>query len=417
MSVFTDTEIAFKNKSTAELRKSQLLFGSLKSPFLAYAGSRFLNFAVEKNLPFAEELVKNTLFAQFVGGVDREESREVVKELFRNHIGSIFDYSKEGIEKEEDFDETLAEIIQNIKFAEGNPAVPFVVFKPSGFGRIEIFDKTAHSPEKLSAEEKAEWERVVHRFDKACAEAQQRDVRIMVDAEETWLQDAADDLTNEMMAKYNREKAIVWNTVQMYRTGRQEYLEEDLQRAKEKNYFLGYKFVRGAYMEKERARAAALGYPDPIQPDKAATDANYNSAVDFVLRNLDRVSAFFGSHNEYSMELIMRKMTEAGLANDDERMHFGQLYGMSDNITYFLGAKNYNAAKYLPYGSVKEVVPYLVRRAMENTSVAGQTGRELSLIRKELKRRGARDYRKRIALGIAGIAALSVLVSDRKKNS
>lgn len=209
----------------------------------------------------------------------------------------------------------------------------------------------------------------------------------MIDAEETWIQTAVDNLVNEMKAKFNKEKAIVWNTIQMYRTGRLEYLEEDLKRANEKKYFLGYKFVRGAYMEKERERAKEMGYPDPIQPNKQATDDNFDAAINFVMKNLDKVSAFFGTHNEKSTELVMDRMKSENLSHDDSRIHFGQLYGMSDNITYYLGEKKYNACKYLPYGPVKDVVPYLTRRAQENTSVAGQTGRELGLIEKELKRR------------------------------
>ena len=209
----------------------------------------------------------------------------------------------------------------------------------------------------------------------------------MVDAEESWMQSAVDDLVNEMMEKFNKEKAIVWNTIQMYRTGRIAYLEADLKKAQEKNYFLGYKFVRGAYMEKERARAKELNYPDPIQPNKQATDDNYDAAVEFVLNHLDKIASFFGTHNEKSTELAMDKMKSKNLSNDDYRIHFGQLYGMSDNITYYLGNQKYNASKYLPYGPVKDVVPYLTRRAQENTSVAGQTGRELGLLKKEIERR------------------------------
>ncbi|HPZ24891.1 MAG TPA: proline dehydrogenase family protein, partial [Kaistella sp.] len=329
-----------------------------------------------------------TLFEQFCGGVTREESMKVVKQMFKHHIGSIFDYAIEGKEEEATFDHTCEEIKQNIKFAEGNPAIPFVVFKPTGFGRLDLYAEVQAGKE-LTSSEKEEWNRVVNRYEEVCKMAHEKNVVIMIDAEETWIQDAVDKLVNEMKSRYNREKAIVWNTIQMYRTGRLEYLAEDLARANEKNYFLGYKFVRGAYMEKERNRAQEMNYPDPIQPTKQATDDNFNAAIDFVMKNLDKVSAFFGTHNEKSTELVMDKMREQNLPNDFDHIHFGQLYGMSDNITYYLGAKKYNAAKYLPYGPVKDVVPYLTRRAQENTSVAGQTGRELGLIEKELKRRKA----------------------------
>ena len=388
MSIFENTQIAFADKTTPQLKKAYWMFKAIEQPALTNVGISILNFTVKNNFPFVTDIVKNTLFEQFCGGVTREESMKVVKQMFKHHIGSIFDYAIEGKEEEATFDHTCEEIKQNIKFAEGNPAIPFVVFKPTGFGRLDLYAEVQAGKE-LTSSEKEEWNRVVNRYEEVCKMAHEKKVVIMIDAEETWIQDAVDKLVNEMKSRYNREKAIVWNTIQMYRTGRLEYLAKDLERAKEKNYFLGYKFVRGAYMEKERNRAQEMNYPDPIQPTKQATDDNFNAAIDFVMKNLDKVSAFFGTHNEKSTELVMDKMREQNLPNDFDHIHFGQLYGMSDNITYYLGAKKYNAAKYLPYGPVKDVVPYLTRRAQENTSVAGQTGRELGLIEKELKRRKA----------------------------
>ena len=388
MSIFDNTQIAFADKTTPQLKKAYWMFKAIEQPALTNVGISILNFTVKNSFPFVTDIVKNTLFEQFCGGVTREESMKVVKQMFKHHIGSIFDYAIEGKEEEATFDHTCEEIKQNIKFAEGNPAIPFVVFKPTGFGRLDLYAEVQAGKE-LTSSEKEEWNRVVNRYEEVCKMAHEKNVVIMIDAEETWIQDAVDKLVNEMKSRYNREKAIVWNTIQMYRTGRLEYLAKDLERAKEKNYFLGYKFVRGAYMEKERNRAQEMNYPDPIQPTKQATDDNFNAAIDFVMKNLDKVSAFFGTHNEKSTELVMDKMREQNLPNDFDHIHFGQLYGMSDNITYYLGAKKYNAAKYLPYGPVKDVVPYLTRRAQENTSVAGQTGRELGLIEKELKRRKA----------------------------
>ncbi len=388
MSIFDNTQIAFADKTTPQLKKAYWMFKAIEQPALTNVGISILNFTVKNNFPFVTDIVKNTLFEQFCGGVTREESMKVVKQMFKHHIGSIFDYAIEGKEEEATFDHTCEEIKQNIKFAEGNPAIPFVVFKPTGFGRLDLYAEVQAGKE-LTSSEKEEWNRVVNRYEEVCKMAHEKNVVVMIDAEETWIQDAVDKLVNEMKSRYNREKAIVWNTIQMYRTGRLEYLAKDLERAKEKNYFLGYKFVRGAYMEKERNRAQEMNYPDPIQPTKQATDDNFNAAIDFVMKNLDKVSAFFGTHNEKSTELVMDKMREQNLPNDFDHIHFGQLYGMSDNITYYLGAKKYNAAKYLPYGPVKDVVPYLTRRAQENTSVAGQTGRELGLIEKELKRRKA----------------------------
>ena len=386
MSIFNDTKIAFAEKSTAQLEKAKWMFTAIKYPSLTNVGINVLNFTIKNNFPLVTDLVKTTLFEQFCGGETREESMKVVDKMFKHHVGSIFDYAIEGKEEEAAFDTTCEEIKENIKFAIGNPAIPFVVFKPTGFGRLDLYADVSAGKE-LTSSEKEEWQRVRNRYEEVCKMAYDNKVILMIDAEESWMQDAVDHLVNEMMEKYNQEKAYIWNTIQMYRTGRLEYMAQDLERAKSKNYFLGYKFVRGAYMEKERERAAEKNYPDPIQPTKEATDDNYNAAVDFVLENLDRVAAFFGTHNEKSTELAIDKMKTLGLAHDDERLHFGQLYGMSDNITYWLGENKYNACKYLPYGPVKDVVPYLTRRAQENTSVAGQTSRELSLIQKELDRR------------------------------
>ena len=386
MSIFNDTKIAFAEKSTAQLEKAKWMFTAIKYPSLTNVGINVLNFTIKNNFPLVTDLVKTTLFEQFCGGETREQSMKVVDKMFKHHVGSIFDYAIEGKEEEAAFDITCEEIKENIKFAIGNPAIPFVVFKPTGFGRLDLYADVSAGKE-LTSSEKEEWQRVRNRYEEVCKMAYDNKVILMIDAEESWMQDAVDHLVNEMMEKYNHEKAYIWNTIQMYRTGRLEYMAQDLERAKSKNYFLGYKFVRGAYMEKERERAAEKNYPDPIQPTKEATDDNYNAAVDFVLENLDRVAAFFGTHNEKSTELAIDKMKTLGLAHDDERLHFGQLYGMSDNITYWLGENKYNACKYLPYGPVKDVVPYLTRRAQENTSVAGQTSRELSLIQKELDRR------------------------------
>ncbi len=386
MSIFNDTKIAFADKSDVELKKAYWMFKLIEQPTLTKIGTSILNFSIHNNIPFAGDVVKYTLFAQFCGGETREESTKVVNKMFKNGVGSIFDYAIEGQEEEMAFETAFAEILENIKFAERNPAIPFVVFKPTAFGRIDLYAKV-QSGKELTGSEKEEWRKIVSRFDAVCKMAFEKNVLLMADAEETWMQDAVDNLLFEMMKKYNQQKPIVWNTIQMYRTKRLERLGENLIKAEENNFFLGYKFVRGAYMEKERNRATEMNYPDPIQPTKQATDDNYNAAIDFVLSHLDRVSAFFGTHNEKSTELVMDKMKEKGLENNDSHLYFGQLYGMSDNITYVLSDKNYNVSKYLPYGPVKDVVPYLTRRAQENTSVSGQTGRELALISKELKRR------------------------------
>lgn len=386
MSIFDNTQIAFADKTTDQLRKAYWMFKGIENPTLTNMGVSMLNFTVKNNFPFVDGIVKKTLFEQFCGGETREESIQAVNKLWKRGVGSIFDYSVEGKEDEESFDKICNEIKDIIKFSKGNPAIPFVVFKPTAFGRIDLYEEVGKGRE-LTTSEKEEWERVRTRFDEVCKLCHENNIKVMVDAEESWMQDAADHLTEEMMEKYNKETPIVWNTIQMYRTFRLEYMEGHLQRAREKGYFIGYKIVRGAYMEKERDRAIRMGYASPIQPTKQATDDNYNAGIDFIMGHQDIVSAFFGTHNEKSTELIMDKMKAAGLSNDSSHVYFGQLYGMSDNITFYLSSLHYNVAKYLPYGPVKDVVPYLTRRAQENTSVAGQTGRELSLIQKEIERR------------------------------
>lgn len=390
MSLFNDTQIAFADKSNSQLRKAYWMFKLIEQPALTKIGTRLLNVAVHNNFPFAGDIVKSTLFEQFCGGETREESLNVVNRMYKRGVGSIFDYSIEGKEEESTFDAVCAEIQDIVRFSVGNPALPFIVFKPTAFGRIGLYEKVSKKSVLTDAEQK-EWSRIVARFDAVCGLCHENDKKVMIDAEESWMQDAVDWLIEEMMEKYNSKEAIVWNTMQMYRTGRIEYMQQNLKSAKEKGYFIGYKIVRGAYMEKERERAAEMNYPDPIQATKEASDINYNDAIDFVMANLDRVSAFFGTHNEISSELVIEKMKANGLQNNDPRIFYGQLYGMSDNITYLLANKNYNVAKYLPYGPVKDVVPYLTRRAEENTSVAGQTGRELSLISRELKRRNGKQ--------------------------
>lgn len=389
MSIFNDTKIAFADKTDAQLKKAYWMFKFIGNPLLTKIGTSVLNFTVHNNFPFVKGIIKRTLFEQFCGGETREESIKVVKRMFKRGVGSIFDYSIEGKEEEKTFDAVCEEIKDIVKFSIGNPAIPFIVFKPTAFGRIGIYEEVGKNKE-LIISQKEEWERVVKRYDEVCRLCWENDKQLMIDAEETWMQDAADQLCEEMMEKYNKEKPIVWSTLQMYRTGRLEYMNSHLQRAKEKGYFIGYKIVRGAYMEKERERAKVMNYPDPIQPNKQATDDNYNAGIDFVIENLDRVSGFFGTHNEKSSELVINKMKTKTLEHNNPNIHFGQLCGMGDNISYYLSDKQYNIAKYLPYGPVKDVIPYLTRRAEENTSVAGQTGRELSLIQKELRRRRGR---------------------------
>jgi proline dehydrogenase len=296
------------------------------------------------------------------------------------------DYSVEGKEDESAFDDAMNKTLKIINFAKEKKAIPFAVFKPTGFGRFELYEKLGEG-QTLNEAEQAEWSRVEARFDVVCKAAYDNDVALLIDGEESWMQDAADDLVAKMMQKYNKEKAIVYNTLQMYRWDRLDYLKKLHQQAIADGFYIGMKLVRGAYMEKENKRAEEKGYKSPICVSKQATDYNFDDAVAYMIEHIDKMAIFAGTHNEDSSYKLMETMNYKGIAKNDFRVWFGQLYGMSDNISYNLAHEGYNVAKYLPFGPVKDVMPYLIRRAEENTSVAGQTSRELTLIKTERDRR------------------------------
>ncbi|WP_312921347.1 proline dehydrogenase family protein [Empedobacter brevis] len=386
MSLFDNTQFAFESKSDKDLKKAYYLYKLIGSPALTKFGTKFFNLPFAVDLPFVKPAIRETIYKQFVGGETAEQGVVVANELFKYHVSSILDYSIEGLTEEKQFDEVRDVMLHLVDLAKSNPSIPFVVFKPTAFGRIELFEKVGKKL-TLTAEEEKHWANIRQRFEAVCQKGYDLDVNIMIDAEETWMQDSADDLTDEMMMKYNTKRALVWNTLQMYRHDRLAYLKEMYEKAEREGYYLGFKIVRGAYMEKERARAQAEGYPSPIQPNKEASDRDYNLALEFMTLHKERFGLFAGSHNEESCELLIKLMNENGIEKSNPNFWFGQLFGMSDNISFNLAHLGYNIAKYLPYGPIKEVMPYLVRRAQENTSVAGQTGRELSLIEKELERR------------------------------
>lgn len=383
--IFNNTQTAFSLKSDTELERAYFLFKLIDSQPLVRIGTAVTNFAIKAHLP-VEGLIRATVFDHFCGGVNEDDCLPVVDKMFTKGVSSVLDYSVEGKEEEAQFDAALAMTLKTVVFAAEREAIPFAVFKPTGFGRIDLYEKVG-SKQTLTEAEQAEWARVVERFHTVCKEAHQRDVALLIDAEETWMQDAADDLVAEMMRTYNKEKAIVFNTLQMYRWDRMDYLKKLHQQAKAEGFYIGMKLVRGAYMEKENARAEERNYISPICISKQATDDNYNASVDYMVEHLDRMAIFAGTHNEESSYRLMQLMQEKGIAKNDARIWFGQLYGMSDNISYNLAAHGYNVAKYLPFGPVRDVMPYLIRRAEENTSVAGQTSRELTLLKTERDRR------------------------------
>lgn len=383
--IFNNTEVAFSLKSDTELDRAYFLFKMIDNQPLVKIGTAVTNFALKAHLP-VEGLIRATVFDHFCGGVNEVDCLSVVDKMFTKGVSSVLDYSVEGKEEEEQFDAALKMTLKTIEFAKEREAIPFAVFKPTGFGRLDLYEKVGFKVE-LTESEKAEWNRVVARFDKVCSEAHQKNVPLLIDAEESWMQDAADDLVAQMMKKYNKEKAIVFNTLQMYRWDRLDYLKDLHQQAKTDGFYIGMKIVRGAYMEKENLRAEEKGYPTPICESKEATDLNYDAAIHYMVENIDKMAIFAGTHNELSSYKLMEYMEELNIEKKDSRIWFGQLYGMSDNISYNLSANGYNNAKYLPFGPVRDVMPYLIRRAEENTSVAGQTSRELKLITAERDRR------------------------------
>lgn len=380
---FDNTQIAFISKSDSDLKQSYWLFKLIGNPTLVKYGGGLAPLGLKLGF---KGLIKSTIFKQFVGGENIADCNKTIEQLGKYNIGTILDYSVEGKESETDFDNCCKETIETIHRAKNDKNIPFSVFKVTGLARFALLEKVT-AKQNLNSEESAEYERVRERVRKICEEAYTNKQPLFIDAEESWIQQAIDDLANENMARYNKNEAIVYNTFQLYRKDRLAYLKTSLEMGKANGYHVGAKLVRGAYMEKERARAAEMNYPSPIQDTKANSDKDYDLAVEFCVENIDRMGLCAGTHNEKSSLLLVDLMKKKNIVANDKRIFFSQLLGMSDHISYNLSQNGYNVAKYVPYGPVKEVLPYLIRRAQENTSVKGQTGRELSLIIKEKERR------------------------------
>lgn len=384
---FTNTEVAFKSKSDRDLKRAKLLFKVIASPSVVRFGKWATNLALALRLPISG-IIKATIFKQFCGGETIKDCEGRIEELGKFGVGTILDYSVEGKTSDEDFEQTTQIIVSTIEMAKASQHIPFAVFKVTGIGRfdlLEIASDSSQTPNEITRKEIAE---VKCRFERICNAAAANQVRLFIDAEETWIQPVLDAWTYEMMQKHNKERAIIYNTVQMYRHDRLSFIKIQYEQARMNGFIYGVKLVRGAYMEKERERAQKMGYPSPIQPDKESTDRDYNEALRFMVDNHEQFALCAGSHNEESSMLLTQYMAEKNLENSNEKFFFAQLLGMSDHISYNLANAGYNVAKYVPFGPVKEVLPYLLRRADENTSVAGQTGRELKLISAEVERRG-----------------------------
>ncbi len=400
---FEDTQSAFAAKTDKELKKAHFLFTSMGKPWLVNLGLKVTPVAIKWHLPFTRTVIKSTIFQQFVGGETLQETAKVADKLEQYNVQVILDYGVEGgNDGEAGYENATNEFINVINYAATQANIPFMSIKVTGitrFGLLEKLDEQMRLAEgslmkrylsvveSLPHDEKEEWHRVRMRMMKICETAAQKNIGVLVDAEETWIQDPVDALTILMMDVFNKTKAVVFNTLQLYRSDRLEFLKDSYKAAAERNFILGAKLVRGAYMEKERNRAAEMNYPSPIQPDKENCDKDYNAAVEFCIDHLDKIYVIVASHNEYSNLLTTQLLERKGLPHNHPHVHFSQLYGMSDNITFNLAKANCPVSKYLPFGPIKDVIPYLMRRAQENSSVAGQTGRELGLIKKEMQRR------------------------------
>jgi proline dehydrogenase len=400
---FENTANAFAYKTDKELKKAKLLFSSMGYASLVKLGTRLTPWMIRSGMP-VKGLIRGTIFSQFVGGETLEETAAVCKKLGGYHVQVILDYGVEGGEEgDEGFEHACGEFIRVIEYAATQANIPFMSIKVTGFARFGLLEKLeagmsaadgplmkryAEALESLQAAEVVEWEAVGVRMRQICQAAADRSVGVLVDAEETWIQGPVDVLTILMMEQFNKSRAVVYNTVQLYRHDRLVFLQHSFEAAVQRDFILGAKLVRGAYMEKERKRAQAAGTVSPIQPDKEATDRDYNAGVAFCIAHVERIATIVASHNEYSNLNAVRLLQERGLPMDHPHIHFSQLYGMSDNITFNLAKAGCAVSKYLPFGPIRDVIPYLMRRAQENSSVSGQTGRELGLIRKELKRRG-----------------------------
>jgi len=399
---FDNTENAFAYKSDKELKKARFLFKTMSYQALVKFGTRLTPWAIKIGLP-VNGLIRKTIFKQFVGGETLEETTSVAKKLGQYDVQIIFDYAVEGGDGEKAFDHATDEFIRVIDYASGQPNIPFMSVKVTGIARFDLLEKLDHSAEtnpgslmkrftkavgSLTPDEKAEWQRIQDRLLRICKTASEKNVGVFIDAEETWIQDPVDVMVILMMEKFNRTRAVVYNTLQLYRNDRLQFLKDSFEAAQQRNFILGAKLVRGAYMEKERKRARQMNYPSPIQPDKESTDRDFNAAVQYCIDHLDRIALVVASHNEYSNLFTTQLLQQKGLPLHHPHVHLSQLYGMSDNITFNLAKAGCSVSKYLPFGPIKDVIPYLMRRAQENTSVKGQTGRELGLIKKEMERRG-----------------------------
>ncbi len=383
--MFNNLKTAFEDKSDRDLKRAYLLFKTISNPLISKTITKLVKIAIWLRLPI-ESIVKATVYKHFCGGITIEDSTKTIKKLWKSKIGSILDFSAEGKESELDFNNVMKETIESLEKAQETDSIPFSVFKPTGLARFDLLEKLSNN-KKLTKEEEKEKTDFEAKIENICQTASRNRIPVFIDAEESWIQNAIDNIVLKMMQKYNTKHTWIYNTIQLYRKDRILYLQKIISKAKENNFFIGLKLVRGAYHEKEIKRAENMNYPCPVHKRKQQTDNDYNKALKICIENLDIVSICAGTHNEESSTLLINLLTEYKISKNDKRVYFSQLLGMSDNISYNTAKKGYNVAKYVPYGPVRDVIPYLIRRANENTSISGQMGRELSNIIAEQKRR------------------------------
>jgi len=399
---FENTECAFAPKTNAGLKQARFLYGIMEKSWLVNAALKITPLAIKWQLPFTKTLIRKTIFKQFVGGETLEETAKVAGKLEKYNVQVILDYGVEGKEGEANFEHARDEFKKVIDYAATQANIPFMSVKVTGFARFSLLEKLDATMktlpgtlmkrylvavDTLSDSEKEEWHKIRFRIQQLCEIGKKKNIGVLIDAEETWIQEPVDALVLLMMDVFNKEKAVIYNTIQLYRHDRLQFLKDSFTAAVERNFIFGIKLVRGAYMEKERNRAAVMNYPSPIQPDKASCDRDFNASVAFCIEHLDKIAVIVASHNEYSNLYTTQLLDEKGLPHNHPHVHFSQLFGMSDNITFNLAHAGFSVSKYLPFGPIKDVIPYLMRRAQENSSVSGQTSRELILINKELQRR------------------------------
>lgn len=382
---FDNTKQAYILKNNKELYGAFYLFRMMSNKNLVYFGSKLALVAIKFKLPI-NKIFKLTIFKHFCAGYKKEDSLQLIERLNKLNVKSYMHYAVEGQNSERGMDRCLKKTIETISFSKNTNALPFTVFKATSFGSFTLFEKKS-SGVALNLDEMSAWHRTIERIRKCCQYAKELNVRILIDAEESWVQDAIDEIAEELMKIFNIKQTLIFTTIQLYRKDRLPYLKKLINRSKQKGFILGVKLVRGAYIEKENQRSLSLGIPSAICVSKEATDNNFCSALDYILPRIEQCHLFLGSHNESSVLKITDWMKKRKLPNNYCNIWFSQLYGMADHITFNLAAEGYQVVKYVPYGSVEEVIPYLIRRAQENTSISGQTPRELNLIKKEIKRR------------------------------